>query len=170
MRKEIFGMKAKEMLKYLLQDTEKGPMFSIEKRAEYRCVGVYPNTKKYVAFDNYMGECFVEEFETFKEAVKWIRYEDKPVTELIFTADSGDLLEVYLSPEKTPNAFIKKVKCFQISGISKELAEKNTINTPISLELYYSVDQGLFAVESGAIDSIPIYNPYDGSEIPVIEQ
>jgi len=170
MRKEIFGMKAKEMLKYLLQDTKKGSMFSIEKRAEYHCTGVYPNTKKYVAFDNHRGECFVCEFETFKEAVKWIRHEDKPVTELIFTEDSGDLLEVFLSPEKTPNAFIKKVKCLQINGISKELAEKNTRNTPISLELYYSVGQGLFAVESGAIDSIPIYNPYDGSEIPVIEQ
>ena len=169
MRKEVFGMKAKEMLKYLLQDTRRGLIYSIEKSTEYRCAGVYPDTKKYVAFDNYTGECFVKEFDTFKEAVKWIRYEDKSATELIFTGKSGDLLEVFLSPEKTPNAFLKKVKCDQTSGLSREEAEKYARSTPISLELYYSIGQGLFAVESNAIDSIPIYNPYDGSEIPVIE-
>lgn len=53
--------------------------------------------------------------------------------------------------------------------LTRAEAEKDVRNTPIDLELYYSVGQGLFAVESGAIDSTPIYNPYDGSEVPFID-
>ena len=170
MRKEVFGMKAKEMLTYLLQDTDAGSMFSVEKRTEYRCAGIFPAGKKFVAFDNYTSDCFVEEFESFKEAVRWIRYEEKPDNGLIITAESGDIMEVYLSPEKTPNAFLKKVRCLQSSGFLKEEAEREARNTPIQLELYYSVGQGLFAVEAEAIGNTPIHNPYDGREIPEIEQ
>ena len=105
------------MLNYLLQDMERGSMYSVEAREEYCCAGIYSaDNKRFVAFDNYTRECFVEEFDTFKEAVRWIRYEDKPAAELLFNADSGDLLHVYLSPDKTPNAFQKKVKCLMSSG------------------------------------------------------
>ena len=33
------------------------------------------------------------------------------------------------------------------------------------MELYYSIDQGLFLIESGPLELITVYNPYDGQEM-----
>ena len=51
------------------------------------------------------------------------------------------------------------------SGLSEDEARRATA-TPLTLELFYGIGQGLFAVESEPLDSIRVYNPYDGTEVP----
>ena len=82
------------------------------------------------------------------------------------TEDEGDVIDVLLTPEKTPIAYNRKLhELINKSGMTKKEAEF-FLMAPISMELFYSNDQGLFGVESEALDSIAIYNPYSGEEIP----
>lgn len=77
-------------------------------------------------------------------------------------------LNVYLSEDKTPIAFARKLKELmdQKTFNSEEEAKKWIRETPFEMEFYYSMDQGLFLVESEAVDSdIPIFNPYSGEEL-----
>jgi hypothetical protein len=53
-----------------------------------------------------------------------------------------------------------------LNGLSREDAEHLTLNNPITLELFYDIGRGLFAVESEVVECIPVYNPYTGDEIP----
>ncbi len=73
-----------------------------------------------------------------------------------------EVIEIYLSKEKTPIAFEKKVSELVESGASssREEAEKWVSETPFVMELCYERDCGLFAVESEAIESTDIYSPY----------
>jgi len=89
---------------------------------------------------------------------------------LCISEEIDEVIEVLIDPVKHPDTFARKVRCLQQSGLSKEEAETDVMKTPIQLSLFYSIDQGLFAVEAGAVDCIPIYNPYDGREIPKIKQ
>lgn len=88
---------------------------------------------------------------------------------LKITFDSGDTIDIYIDPVKMPDIYRRKVKCLLTSGMSKEAAEKHLLQNPLQLELFYDIGQGLFAVEAEAIDSTPIFNPYTGKKIPVIE-
>lgn len=49
-------------------------------KAQYKCYyGYYINgkTNKVIAFDNRIGHCDTEEFETVEQAKEWLGYEDK---------------------------------------------------------------------------------------------
>lgn len=85
------------------------------------------------------------------------------------TFDSGDTIDVYIDPVKMPDIYRRKMKCLLTSGMSQEEAEKHLLQNPLQLELFYDIGRGLFAVEAEAADSTPIFNPYTGEEIPVIE-
>lgn len=78
--------------------------------------------------------------------------------------DSYEPLMAYLTPDKTPIAYNRKVRCLMLSGMSKEEAEKVALE-PIELELYYEVGYGLWAVESEAVESGDIISPYTGDEL-----
>lgn len=86
---------------------------------------------------------------------------------LKITEETGDTVEIYLSPDKYPVAYQrKKYELMNSCGMSEEEAERNIFQTPFVLELFYAIDRGLFAVESEPLDCIEIYNPYTGEEIP----
>lgn len=86
---------------------------------------------------------------------------------LKITEDAGDIVEIYLSPYKHPIAYQrKKYELMNSSGMSEEEAERHILQAPFVLELFYAIDQGLFAIESEPLDSIEVYNPYTGEEIP----
>ena len=51
-------------------------------------------------------------------------------------------------------------------GMTRLEAEEYVRTTPICLEVYYDIGRGLFAVESEPIESITVFNPYTGKEIP----
>lgn len=86
--------------------------------------------------------------------------------ELRVTEDTGDVINVWLNATDHPEVYQRRKKELIDSGMSEEDAIKYIADAPIQLELFYSKDQGLFAVESEALESIEIYNPYDGTEIP----
>ena len=80
---------------------------------------------------------------------------------------SEEVIEVFLSETKHPKAFNAKVKeIVEQSGMTEEEAKDFVRTTPFILELYYHVNQGLFGVESEAVEGYgnEIYSPYTGEE------
>lgn len=85
---------------------------------------------------------------------------------LRITKDVGDVLDVYLSHDKYPDTYKKKhTELIHSCGMTAREATELLKETPIQLELFYSMDQGLFAVESEAVECSSIYNPYTGAEV-----
>lgn len=75
--------------------------------------------------------------------------------------DDEEVLEVRLDPNKHPKAYGTKKAELMENGMSEKEAE-DILKTPFVMELYYSKDNGLFAVESEALEFGLIRNPYDG--------
>ena len=73
-----------------------------------------------------------------------------------------EVIEVMLSREKTPIAFKEKLEELMEEGAFD--TEKEAIEwiekTPFVIEMYYEKGQGLFLVESEAIDNCDIVSPY----------
>ena len=67
-----------------------------------------------------------------------------------------------LDQEKHPIAFKAKIEEMLINGLNEEEALKYIKTTPIELEIYYTPNIGLWAVESDAVDNIDIHDPYTG--------
>lgn len=83
-------------------------------------------------------------------------------------AEELEIIYVQLSKSKTPIAFARKVKELldQSNYETVEDAERFVLNTTFEMELYYSIDGGLFMVESEAVESeIPMFNPYTGDKL-----
>ena len=92
---------------------------------------------------------------------------NKACSLLRITEDVGDVLDVYLTPDKFPETYTKKhTELVQSCGMTEKEATEVLKENPIQLELFYSMNQGLFAVESEAVECTSIYNPYNGTEIP----
>lgn len=72
-----------------------------------------------------------------------------------------EVVDVRLDPVSHPRAYATKKKELMDSGMTEQEAEE-ALRTPFTLELYYSKDNGLFAVESEALEYGSIRNPYDG--------
>lgn len=80
------------------------------------------------------------------------------------SAKNYESIMVHLTPDKTPIAYLNRVKCLMSSGMSRGEAERVALE-PIELELYYEIRQGLMAIESDAIDSFDsVFSPYSGEE------
>ena len=77
-------------------------------------------------------------------------------------SDQIEVINVTLNERDHPETFEKKKKELIKQGMNEEEARKDVEQTTFEMELYYSEDQGLFMVESEAIDSCDIWNPYDG--------
>jgi hypothetical protein len=79
------------------------------------------------------------------------------------SADSYEPITIILTKENTPIAYNNKIEELVEQGIysSKEEAEKNHSSIAIECEIYYDKHNGLFAVESDAVESnCDIYSPY----------
>lgn len=87
-------------------------------------------------------------------------------SQLWITEDVGDVMDVYLSLDEYPETYKKKHTELVLScGMTEREATELLKKSPIQLELFYSMDQGLFAVESEAVECSSIYNPYTGAEV-----
>ncbi|MGZ2609449.1 hypothetical protein [uncultured Bacteroides sp.] len=87
-------------------------------------------------------------------------------SQLRITEDVGDVMDVYLSLDEYPETYKKKHTELVLScGMTEKEATELLKKSPIQLELFYSMDQGLFAVESEAVECSSIYNPYTGAEV-----
>lgn len=87
-------------------------------------------------------------------------------SQLRITEDVGDVMDVYFSLDEYPETYKKKHTELVLScGMTEREATELLKKSPIQLELFYSMDQGLFAVESEAVECSSIYNPYTGAEV-----
>lgn len=83
-------------------------------------------------------------------------------------AEEMESISVYLSPDKTPVAYARKLKELMDQKVfnSQEEAEKWIRTTPFDMELYYSIGLGLFMVESEAVEAdADIYDCYTGEAL-----
>ena len=80
---------------------------------------------------------------------------------------SEEIIKVQLSKEHTPVAYQKKLEELVETGAfdTQEEAEKWLNQNPIVLEIYYEKHQGLFAVESEAVESCELVSPYTGNKL-----
>lgn len=84
-------------------------------------------------------------------------------------SDNYESIRVQLSKEKTPIAWEQRVQSLINSGITREQAEAVADST-IEVEIYYNPDAGLFLVESEAVESGTIYDPYSGELLDQAEE
>lgn len=79
--------------------------------------------------------------------------------------EQAETIELFLSKDKTPIAYQKKVAELIKSGMTEQEAENFVSTTPFEMEFYYSDDLGLFLVESEAVEEANIVDPYTGEEL-----
>lgn len=77
-----------------------------------------------------------------------------------------EIIEIHLSPDKTPAAFNNKVKeLVEECGLSEEEAKREVLSLTFVLEVIYEKNCGLFAVESDTLDCSKVWSPYTQKEI-----
>ena len=82
-------------------------------------------------------------------------------------SETGDTIEIYLSPDKYPAAYArKKQELTEKSGMTESEAENFLLTTPFILEIFYDIDRGLFGLESEFIECNNVFNPHTGNLIP----
>lgn len=76
--------------------------------------------------------------------------------------DNYESIKVTLSKGEYPIAYNNKIEELVEEGLYKttEDAENDNPTIEIEMEIYYEKHYGLFAVESGAVESGTIYSPY----------
>tara|TARA_B100000927_G_scaffold107064_1_gene86574 strand:+ start:2174 stop:2443 length:270 start_codon:yes stop_codon:yes gene_type:complete len=79
--------------------------------------------------------------------------------------EKAEIIELFLSKDKTPIAYQKKVEELIRSGLSEEEAENFVSTTPFEMEFYYSDNLGLFLVECEAVDNAILVDPYSGEPL-----
>tara|TARA_B100000963_G_C22590987_1_gene655481 strand:+ start:812 stop:1081 length:270 start_codon:yes stop_codon:yes gene_type:complete len=79
--------------------------------------------------------------------------------------EKAEIIELFLSKDKTPIAYQKKVAELIRSGLSEEEAENFVSTTPFEMEFYYSDNLGLFLVECEAVDNAILVDPYSGEPL-----
>lgn len=129
-----------------------------------------PNPYGKFEHDDTEGTC-IDKGSEFECSVRgsWqiIHSEREGLAPIKVTEQEGDIIEVYLCPNKHPVAYHRKRdELMKSNGMSEDEADKFILTTPFVLEIFYAIDQGLFAVESEPLLNIAIYNPYSGEEIP----
>lgn len=76
--------------------------------------------------------------------------------------DDVEVFDFYLDEVKHPRAFKTKVCELVNDGMNEDEARKFVRETPFIMEVCYDLNRGLFMVESEAVESTEIYNPYTG--------
>lgn len=87
-------------------------------------------------------------------------------TRLIVSQLEGDTFMLYLTEDRTPAAFERRVADLMRGGLPEAEARHAVTATPICMELFCDPERGLFAVESEPLAQIRIFNPYSGEEVP----
>lgn len=87
------------------------------------------------------------------------------------TAEKCEIITISISRESHPIAWDNKLKSLIKSGLSEAEAEQNLILYPeIEMELYYDPELGAFLIESEAVESTDIFNPYSGEILEIEDE
>lgn len=84
--------------------------------------------------------------------------------------EKAEIIELFLSKDKTPITYQKKVAELIKSGYSEKEAENFVSTTPFEMEFYYSDDLGLFLVESEAVENAILVDPYTGENLEHLDE
>ena len=86
-------------------------------------------------------------------------------------SEEMETIVIRLSLEKFPIAFERKVLELMSGGMTRLAAISFINKTPFLMEAYYSTGNGLFLVESEAVESdgIPLHDPYTGEELDEVD-
>jgi len=84
--------------------------------------------------------------------------------------EQAEIIELFLSKDKTPIAYQKKVAELIKSGMTEKEAEHFVSTTPFEMEFYYSDDLGLFLVESEAVENAILVDPYTGENLEHLDE
>jgi hypothetical protein len=80
------------------------------------------------------------------------------------------VISIHLDEHKHPIAWKAKMDELMKTGMTRLEALSFINKTPFILEIYYSENNGLFLVESEAVETeIPMYNPYNGEQMEEIK-
>ena len=124
---------------------------------EGKIVGVIHESGDYYIFDPDALIC-----ENVKEEVAAKVAAIKANSVTINPTYEEETIDVTLDPNKHPKAFATKVAELIEYGMSEEDAEKFVLSAPFCMELYYSKDKGLFAIESESLEFSEPCDPYTG--------
>ena len=82
------------------------------------------------------------------------------------SAENYEPINIKVRKDNYPICYNNKIEELVEQGLypNKEDAEKDNYEFDIECELYYHKHCGLFAVESGAVESGCVYSPYSGEE------
>lgn len=79
--------------------------------------------------------------------------------------DHIESITIKLQPEKQPKLFNYKVEELMSQGIDYEDAKNMVLEMEFEMEVYYSPDRGLFLVDTEAVESSYIFDPYTGIQL-----
>ena len=82
------------------------------------------------------------------------------------SAENYEGITIIIDKEQYPIAYRNKIEELVEQGLydTIEDAENDNPSFEMDCEIYYDKHSGLFAVESGAVESGLIYSPYSGEE------
>lgn len=125
---------------------------------EGKCVGIIHPSGDYYIFDYKAMFC--------ENVIDAVNEKVREIKESQTTYDnSAEVVDIYLDPNKHPKAFGLKKEELVSAGLSEKNAETFIMTTPIQMELFYSKNRGLFAVEGDAVGNTDVYDPYTGIEL-----
>ncbi len=82
--------------------------------------------------------------------------------------ENCEVIIITLDKVTTPIAYANRIQSLINSGLSEKEANSEMLNNPtIEMEIYYDVNTSCFLVDSLAIESTEIYNPYTGEELEI---
>lgn len=82
-----------------------------------------------------------------------------------YTDENQQTIEIRITKSKYPLLWERKVKELTQQGLSESDAERILGDWVVTLDLYYEIGSGLFAVETDAVESGSIHSPYSDSDI-----
>lgn len=80
------------------------------------------------------------------------------------SAENYESINIIIDKEQYPIAYTNKISELVEQGLYETIEEAETANPYFEMEceIYYEKHSGIFAVESGAVESGSIYSPYSG--------
>ena len=80
------------------------------------------------------------------------------------SAENYEAITIVLTKDRYPIAYNNKIEEWVEQKLypTKEEAEKQNPKIELECEIYYHKHCGVFAVESGAVESSTVYSPYSG--------
>ena len=130
---------------------------------EGKCVGIIHPSGDYYIFDHKAMFC-ENVIDAVNEKVKEIKANAVKISATPETLPYG----LTISASQYPKVVMAKKEELMSQGLSEEDADNVVSNLYFDVELFYSKGNGIFAVESEAVESGEVYDPY--TQIKLVDE